>query len=117
VCWLDEPGGIMRFTVPLFGSTVIRFTDRAAMARQIKRMGLEAADDSTYLGQCTPIDGEDGRRVYLVGWYDRSAGTLVHECVHLALMVLERAGIDPRNDSGETLAYLTDYLFTRLKTR
>jgi len=49
----------------------------------------------------------------LIGVFDGRAETLVHECVHAAMMILTRAGIDARNDSGEVLAHLTHWMFSQ----
>lgn len=50
---------------------------------------------------------------WVVAVLDGSHATLVHECVHLALWILDRVGIDPRDSSGESMAYLTDWLYTQ----
>lgn len=68
------------------------------------------------LGSCERVDLPSGRVRYELGWYDRSAATLVHECVHLALFILQRAGVRPTSSGGEPLAYLTDWLFTKIKS-
>jgi hypothetical protein len=40
----------------------------------------------------------------------KGAAVLAHEAVHLAQFILIRAGIDPRDSNGETMAYLVGYL-------
>lgn len=106
----------MRFAIPIYGGQVLRCLTPEAMNRACKRLGLDPPDGLTR-GLCAQADGSDGSVVYLIGWYDRNPGSLVHECVHCGMFVLQRAGIDPTGDAGEALAYLTDYLFMRLKTR
>jgi len=49
--------------------------------------------------------------VYLVGIFDHKPDTIVHEVAHTALFILKRANIDPLADSGETCAYMMEYLF------
>ncbi|APU00289.1 hypothetical protein HOR55_gp02 [Ralstonia phage RS-PII-1] len=70
---------------------------------------------STLTGE-PPPDGAVGvcqwaSGLLVIGWFDRRAQTLCHECVHAGLAILEYVGIDPRDSQGEALAYLTDWLF------
>lgn len=43
----------------------------------------------------------------------RALRTLVHECCHGAQMLLNAKGIE--DDTGETMAYMTDYLFSEIR--
>ncbi|APF87611.1 hypothetical protein BCR16_12760 [Ralstonia solanacearum FJAT-1458] len=68
-------------------------------------------------GACAP-----GKRVdFVVGVFDRRWQTLVHECTHVAVLLLEKVGIDPLSNNAEPLAYMVDHLTSsgaaRLKIR
>jgi hypothetical protein len=47
---------------------------------------------------------------FVLGVFDKSWLTLVHECVHVASLLLAKAGIDPQSNNAEPLAYLVDHL-------
>ena len=47
----------------------------------------------------------------IVGVFDGSRQTLVHELVHAVLFILSWKGMDPQDSSGEAMAYLLDYLY------
>lgn len=104
----------MRYTHPVapYGLR-ITFTDAL---REFH--GLAPGYDGTgAVGACAP-----GKRVDLVvGVFDRRWQTLVHECTHAAVSLLQRVGIDPLSNNAEPLAYLVDHLAsvgaTRLKFR
>lgn len=107
-----------RFVVPIYGGQVIRCTTRKAFrtaAHRLNFAGVEPDDRSP--GLCHQYDLTSGSAVYMIGWFNRKPETLVHECVHCSQFILVRAGIDPRDSDGETMAYLTGYLFDRMKTR
>jgi hypothetical protein len=107
---------MLRFEIPIYGGKVIRCLNRQELERTCKRMKLEPPDEKCR-GWCQQVDGNDGSVQYLLCWYDRNLGTLVHEVTHLGTMILSRAGINPAGDNAESLAYLTDWLFMALKKR
>lgn len=53
----------------------------------------------------------DGIAMY-VG--DGRLDTLVHECTHAVLYILEHVGIEPLSSNGEPMAYLMDHMFGAL---
>ena len=55
-------------------------------------------------------DPENG---ILVGVFLDGIPTLVHELTHASVFMLNRVGIDPRDSSGEVLAYLLEYLLKK----
>lgn len=60
-------------------------------------------------GYAGATDWVDGELVVFVG--DGALSTLVHECVHASLFILNHVGIDPSSSNGEAMAYLTDNMF------
>lgn len=63
-------------------------------------------DGSDADGACAP-----GKRADLVvGVFDRRWQTVVHECIHAAVTVLQRVGIDPLSNNSEPLAYMAEHL-------
>lgn len=55
----------------------------------------------------------DGTLIVYVG--DGNLSTLVHECCHAVLYILEYVGIDPSASNGEPMAYLLDNMFSAFK--
>ena len=53
---------------------------------------------------------DEGDIVMYVG--DNNLATLVHECVHASLFILEHVGIDVASNQGECQAYLCDNMFS-----
>lgn len=51
----------------------------------------------------------------LVIWVEKKSDypALAHECIHAVIIALERAGITPCNDTGETLAHMVDTLMEK----
>lgn len=47
----------------------------------------------------------------IVAVLDGNRATLVHECTHAALFVLQHVGIDPFAANGEPMAYLLDSMY------
>ena len=93
----------MRYTHPVapYGLR-ITFTDALREFHSLAP-GYDGRDAA---GACAP-----GKRVDLVvGVFDRRWQTVVHECTHAAVMVLQRVGIDPLSNNAEPLAYLVDHL-------
>ncbi len=104
---------MISFDIPIYGGRVIVARTADQLVRLSKLHGAEY-DGEPCRGCCAPVEDERGRAIYLLGLFDRKRSTVVHEAIHLALFVLDRAGIDARESDGEAMAYLTDWLVTRL---
>lgn len=54
-----------------------------------------------------------GENLYLVGVFDNSVGTLVHECAHAAFYVCDDVGVRVETrQRNETFCYLLDRMFS-----
>lgn len=60
---------------------------------------------------------DDKKFEFVIGIFDNSKGTLAHEIVHLTQWILKECNIDSTKDDGETMAYLTKYLFDKIEER
>ncbi|BAP15849.1 hypothetical protein AVU67_gp43 [Ralstonia phage RSJ2] len=68
------------------------------------------------VGVCGLSQGHgDGR--FTVGVFSGGLSTLIHECCHCAMQILEHYGIDPRDSQGEVMAYLTEWLVTVARSK
>jgi len=100
---------IRSFTVPVYDSQVTLVRTQADLLRACDKHGVEEPDKNTD-GICIQADFSTGRTQFILGWMTKDAAVLAHEAVHLAQFILIRAGIDPRDSNGETMAYLVGYL-------
>lgn len=89
-----------------YGSEVFFTQD----ARQFKRKAGFAVEDAAGI---THWDENGTAIIVYVG--DGLLETLVHECCHATLFVLQRVGIDPSCGNGEPMAYLMDSMFACFK--
>lgn len=109
--------GTVQRKIPLYGGRVIMCRSRKALRLVYKALRMDEPETPPdFLGFYQQVDRPDGKAVYIIGWLDRDDGTLVHECVHVAQCILTRAGMDIRDSNGEAMAYLTDWLFSHLRT-
>jgi hypothetical protein len=72
--------------------------------------GISGRKTGEYAGACSAVMAGS---VMVIGVFDGSRATLVHECVHGSIAILQRARINPFNDDGEVHAYLTDWLWSQ----
>lgn len=64
----------------------------------------------TALRDCLGVYMVGKKGEHVIGVFDGNLYTLVHECVHAAMAVLQQVGIDPLSNNSESLAYLVDWL-------
>lgn len=89
------------YTAHPYGCKVFLYTDAEAF---YKRTG----DDPTgCAGMTTWLEGNLAMLVC-----DGNPATLVHECTHTVLYLLEYVGIEPLSSNGEPMAYLMDNMFS-----
>jgi hypothetical protein len=97
------------FTVPFFDSQVTLVRTHADLLRECEKNGVDVPDKNTD-GICIQAEWDSGRTQFILGWMSKDVSVLCHEAVHLAQFILLRAGIDPRDSNGETMAYLVGWI-------
>ncbi len=98
-----------RFMVPVYDSNVILVRTQGELEKACDKLGVELPGKRAD-GICIQSDYGDGTTKFILGWMTKDPAVLAHECVHLAQFILLRAGIDPRDSNGETMAYLVGWL-------
>lgn len=106
----SRPKPAKEFQIPIYGGVVLLFKTRRAYENAVQFIANSEIDTRGSCGICTGLQDKEGRSLYLIGWFDKTRSTLVHESGHLALNVLERAGMDPQDSGGEALCYLLGYI-------
>jgi hypothetical protein len=101
---------IWHYTAAPYGVKVRFTTTQAGLQRLCKRLRLDVPTD--VVGWCAQADGE-----LVVAVLDGSRATLVHECGHAAMFVLQHVGINPTDSNGEAYCYLLDHMFARFEKR
>ena len=108
---------IRSFTVPVYDSQVTLVRTQAELQRVCDKHGVDEPEKHAD-GICIQADWNTGRTQFILGWMTKDAAVLAHEAVHLAQFILIRAGIDPRDSNGETMAYLVGWIVDKcLKIR
>lgn len=107
------PNKKRHLSIPIYGGAFYFCTDRDEY-KQIADF-LTTTADSTYIDDClgcvTPLINEVGSALYLVGVFDGTYGVLCHEIGHLALFILDRAGVPVDAENSEAFCYLQGHLF------
>ena len=97
--------------VPLYGGEVDLFLSQAKMTAAVEQLGATLSVASV-AGQFARLERKGGReRLYLVGVFEGGLSTLTHELGHVALDILQVAGIDAHSGNGEPFCYLLGHLF------
>lgn len=101
---------IWQYTAAPYGIKV-RFTNSPAGLRRLaRRAGIPEPTD--VVGSC--FWTADGLAVAVL---DGERATLVHECGHAAMFILQHVGIDPTDSNGEAYCYLLDHMYARFERR
>ncbi|WP_370429185.1 hypothetical protein [Klebsiella michiganensis] len=104
-----------RYLIPLFQSANIylcRSKDEWVQAEMA--IGVSLANVSMVNGMCRQfVNDETGENLYLVGVFDNSIATLVHECAHATFYCCSDVGVTTHHaDANETYCYLLDRMFS-----
>ncbi|MDU5780751.1 MAG: hypothetical protein E6Z83_08065 [Pantoea sp.] len=107
-----------RFFVPLFHCANIylcRSKDEWIQAES--SIGLPPADLIGSAGRCREfVNDVSGERLYLIGVFDDSLATLVHECAHATFYCCNDVGVTVKTDQpNETYCYLLDRMFNHFQ--
>lgn len=100
--------------VPLYGGRV-----HVARTRQeyqqatayLKAVPMSDARIRRMAGLTGEFIGNDGDRLYLIGIFDGTARTLVHELGHVVFSILDTAGVPTGKGKREAFCYLQDFLY------
>lgn len=103
-----------RYLIPLFNTANIYLCRSKEEWRQAELcLGVPAANVEFCNGMCRHFsNNETGENLYLLGVFDNSSATLVHECAHAAFYTCNDTGVQV--DTGrpnETFCYLLDRMF------
>lgn len=107
------PNKKRHINVPLYGGAYYFCTDPEEYREVFEFLTTtkEPQGFEFYAGCVTPMENEVGSALYLIGVFDGSYGTLCHEVGHLALFVLERAGVPTTAEGSEAFCYLSGHFF------
>lgn len=98
---------MIRCRIDLFKTSIIEVEDEYAK----EQSGCSCLDDFDALSF---VDKDGGICVWFNG--KPKLETIAHESVHLANLVIERAGLFYSSKEDELLAYLVGYIFEKLRS-
>lgn len=90
------------YTAHPYGCKVTLYTDATAFYKKTGESAFGCAGMTAWT--------DSGCLAMFVG--DENPATLVHECVHSVLFILEYVGVEPLSSNGEPMAYLMDNMFS-----
>lgn len=103
------------YTIPLFESATVYLCVTKEHFKQADIfLGGTGEDKPFNSGVAANYeDTSSGSKVYVIGVFDESLSTLVHECAHVCFYVCSDVGLttDP-SDANETYCYMLDRMFT-----
>ena len=107
------PNKKCHINVPIYGGAYYFCTDPDEYREIFEFLTLTKEEQGfEYFAGCvTPLQNENGSMLYLIGVFDGNYGTLCHEVGHLALFVLERAGVPTTAEGSEAFCYLSGHFF------
>lgn len=104
-----------RFLLPLFNCANIYLCRSKGEWHQAESvLGVTLANLQFSNGMCRHFANETtGENLYLIGVFDNSIATLVHECAHATFYCCSDAGVTVKTDeANETYCYLLDRMFS-----
>ena len=106
------PKPFREFAVPLYFGRVYIFDNKETMRQAEEYLTKAPCELSPGLGRALELRNDDGRYVFLVGVFNGSTSTLVHELAHTTFFILAAAGVPLDKDgTNEAYCYLLDSLF------
>lgn len=106
------PKPFKEFAVPLYFGRVYIFDDKEKMRQAEEYMTKKPAKLSPGVGRTVQLGHESGDICFLVGVFNGSTTTLVHELAHTTFFILSAAGVPlDENGTNEAYCYLLDSLF------
>lgn len=104
-----------RFLVPLFHcANVYLCVSKAEWHQALSNLKQPEQDLSFSNGRTMHFcNASTGENLYLVGVFDKSVSTLVHECAHATFYCCHDVGVTIETDQpNETYCYLLDRMFS-----
>lgn len=104
-----------RFFVPLFHcANVYLCVSKDEWIQAEAHISVPPADLSSSVGRCRQfVSDKTGENLYLIGVFDNSLATLVHECAHATFYCCNDVGVTVKTDqANETYCYLLDRMFS-----
>lgn len=102
-------------SVPIYPTGVYLCTTAKAVTKLCAENGMEY-DPEFADGTCQTVFDTDNGAMYVLIYIGRhEEATLVHECVHAAWNILDNVGVEVTADNHESLAYLTDWLYSQCR--
>lgn len=94
--------------VPLFKcGRVYLFTDRQVLTQAAKALDIDWDDLEGSIGVSRQIAGPDGEYAFVLGVFNASVTTLVHELAHVTFNIMARVGVPVNeHDANETFCYM-----------
>lgn len=109
-----NPPDSATYRVPLYGGRMLLCFTREAYQSALEELDGEPDPQlKEYVGVLTEqSEGKKPvRKVWLLGWFDKNLGTLIHELSHTTFRVLRHAGVGISQTNDEAYAYLMDALY------
>lgn len=104
-----------RHLLPLFNSANIYLCrSKEEWIQAETALGVSLADVTMVNGMCRQfVNDSTGENLYLIGVFDKSAATLVHECAHATFYCCSDVGVTTNPaEANETYCYLLDRMFS-----
>lgn len=104
-----------RFLVPLFHcANIYLCTSKEEWVQAEECIGVQLANLAFSNGMCRHYCNDvTGENLYLIGVFDKSIATLVHECGHATFYCCHDVGVTTNpGDANETYCYLLDRMFS-----
>ncbi|MDR1417024.1 MAG: hypothetical protein LBJ57_06360 [Prevotellaceae bacterium] len=107
----------MKIAVPIFDVTVFVYSC-SSVHQFMRRRGYEVGSERRTAKACTFYERGASGAMHLCsvfgGGAGLSAGTVVHEAVHIVSMIFQMKGVAPDLDNDEVQAYLTAFVFNEV---
>jgi hypothetical protein len=97
--------------IPIYGGRIEFYNDPIQFGEACHRFNMDEEIEEGILGQYVLCQLEDTTPVYLLGVFDHSLKTLVHELGHMCLDIIKHRGFSAHDGNGEPFCYLMDWLF------
>lgn len=101
---------MLKTDIQPFGVSVSFFTDIENMEEYLQEnFSIVSKDIKASIGKTIYYDFN-----IIIGVFDKSISTLMHECSHASLYVFKELGLNPFDSNGEYFCYMNENLFKEL---